>query len=137
MVIIYLLLVVFSKGQMSLVENVLSELDNIKSVKIEQQIEVLEIITGCETANRYHVYGFNKKGEISYLFRCKEESDWCERNCCASSVRPFKMKIYHIRTRQQFNGVNDTSNYFALINKPISCSCFCLSRYISIIPDQL
>jgi hypothetical protein len=49
---------------------------------IKQQVELLEILTGCETANRYHVYVRTLNGNFVYLFKCKEESDWCMRNCC-------------------------------------------------------
>lgn len=49
---------------------------------VKQQIELLEILSGCETANRYHVYVKLQNGQMVYLFKCKEKSGWCVRNCC-------------------------------------------------------
>jgi hypothetical protein len=53
-----------------------------KSAIVKQQIELLEILTGCETKNRYHVYITTHSGQFVYLFKCKEESDCCARMCC-------------------------------------------------------
>ena len=60
----------------------LFQLSQAKSAIIKQQVELLEILTGCETQNRYHVYITTHSGEFVYLFKCKEQSGWCDRNCC-------------------------------------------------------
>ena len=39
------------------VKDPMSELNTCTGVIIRQQPELFEAITGCETANRYHVYG--------------------------------------------------------------------------------
>lgn len=59
----------------------MTELSLATSAVIKQQIEFLEVLTGCETKNRYHVYIKTQTGEMIYLFKCKEESTWCQRNC--------------------------------------------------------
>ncbi len=59
----------------------LAELANANAAIIRQEIELLEILTGCETKNRYHVYIRGPNGQFTYLFKCKEESGWCMRNC--------------------------------------------------------
>ncbi len=61
----------------------LTMLSQAKSAYIEQQLELLEIVTGCETANRYHVYITTHSGELVYLFKCKEQSSCWTRNCCS------------------------------------------------------
>ena len=60
----------------------LIQLSQAKSAIIKQQFELMEVLTGCETANRYHCYIITHSGEFIYLFKCKESSSWCERNCC-------------------------------------------------------
>jgi len=56
-------------------------LRNAKSAFIKQKIELLEVLTGCETKNRYSVYLRYENGVNALLFKCKEESSWCARNC--------------------------------------------------------
>lgn len=51
------------------------------SVKIKQKIELLEVLTGCETKNRYNVILNFPNGATALLFKCKEDSNWCSRNC--------------------------------------------------------
>jgi hypothetical protein len=60
----------------------LSELSQAKSAIIKQQMDLVEMLTGCDTKNRYHVYIVTNTGEFVYLFKCKEESTWFMRNCC-------------------------------------------------------
>ena len=43
-------------NQYSLTEDPLNELSMCKKATIRQQPELMEIITGCESENRYHVF---------------------------------------------------------------------------------
>lgn len=52
-----------------------------KSALLKQKIQLLEIITGCEAKNRYNVFLKYPNDTYSYIFKCKEESDCCSRNC--------------------------------------------------------
>lgn len=83
---INLIIVTFKGLQMRMVSDPLLELAQAGSAIIKQQIELLEIMTGCETKNRYHVYIKTMNGEMSYLFKCKEESSWCSRNCLRLTI---------------------------------------------------
>jgi hypothetical protein len=74
-------LVQMNNLNLRLINDPLVELANAGSAIIKQKIELLEILTGCETANRYHVYIKTTNGEMTYLFKCKEESGCCERQC--------------------------------------------------------
>lgn len=106
---------------MELVVNPMDELEFCTEVFLEQKIELLEVLTGYETPNRYHVYMVTKTGKKKYLFKCKEESSWGCRNCCPSSSRAFEMKMIHIKSS------NKTVNYkqtIANISRPFTCT-FC------------
>ena len=63
------------------VNDPLSILQIAPQVKIKQTIEWLEVITGYETKNRYIIYA-KINSQNFYLFKCKEESGFCMRNCC-------------------------------------------------------
>ena len=108
------------------VENPLQELAGSKVAIIEQQVELLEMLTGCETKNRYHVYIQNPYGQKQYLFKCKEESGWCERNCCPSDSRPFLMRVKHVSGQAQMT--DDFSKTYAEFNRAFKCTCCCLAR---------
>ena len=81
---------------MKLVPDALSELMEAKEVVVEQKIELMEVLTGCETPNRYNVYLLDKNKQKKFLFKCKEESNWFCRNCVPSSHRSFFLKMHHI-----------------------------------------
>ena len=104
------------------VQDPMSELNNCTGVIIRQQPELFEAITGCETANRYHVYGQTPQG-LKYLFKCMEKSDYCMRSCCPSNIREFNMEIYHI-----INLGQQATKLFANALKPLMCPCFCCCR---------
>ena len=105
--------------------NPLADLNSMSSVLIRQQPEYLEAITGCETPNRYHVFGLTQSG-YTYLFKCSEISGWFMRNCCPSSARSFDMEIKHIASLGQFNA--NLSKNFATAIRPFTCTFFCLNR---------
>lgn len=111
----------FQGIQYVLVQDPLTELDNCKGVLIKQQPEILEAYTGCETPNRYHVFGETPNGYL-YLFKCFERSGYCMRNCCASNMREFNMDVLHVTQV----GVKKFANVF----KPFKCPCFCCNRPI-------
>ena len=62
------------------------------AAKIVQQVELLEIVSGCETNNRYDVF-CEMNGVKYFCFRCKEDSSWCMRNMCPSDLRSFKIHM--------------------------------------------
>ena len=104
------------------VKDPMSELNNCTGVIIRQQPELFEAITGCETANRYHVYGQTPQG-LKYLFKCMERSDFCMRSCCPSDIREFNMEIYHV-----INLGQQATKLFANALKPLMCPCLCCCR---------
>ena len=91
-------------------------LETCPIVKIKQQIEWLEVISGCETKNRYDVFA-KINDQSLYLFKCKEQSGWCMRNCCPSDCREFNLKL--TLPNQQI---------FAILERPFKCTCCCCNR---------
>ena len=108
------------------VQDPISELAMSYRATIRQQPEVTELLTGCESENRYHVFISLVNGMEKYLFKCKEQSTCCQRQCCPADAREFNMLIKHISNPMGFK--EDFSKYFAKLSKPYKCSCLCLAR---------
>ena len=87
---------------------------------IKQKVELLEILTGCETKNRYDV-ALKINNTFYKAFTCKEISNCCCRNFCYSEAREFQMDIKYTP-----NGVDCGS--WALIDRPFKCTCCCFCR---------
>jgi hypothetical protein len=110
---------------MQLVPDVLNELSENQEIVIEQKIELLEVLTGCESSNRYNIYLLDKDKTKKFLFKCKEQSNWCCRNCCFSNMKSFDLKMVHIINS------NKNINYkkaIAEFNKNFKCTCLCCPR---------
>ena len=75
----------------------LQYLTMVDQLLIKQKVEILEAVTGFETANKYEVLnsmgqnvGINHpqmSNHLNYLvnlqvYKAKEDSDCCTRNCC-------------------------------------------------------
>jgi len=110
---------------MKLVPNALNELMEAKEVVVEQKIELMEVLTGCETPNRYNVYLLDKSKQKKFLFKCKEESNWFCRNCVPSSNRSFYLKMHHIISS---NKKTDYKKTIADFDRPFMCTCLCCCR---------
>lgn len=79
---------VMKKGQNMVVMPIakrggLEKLRDLPRIFVKQKFEMLEMLTGCETENRYKVYAadenMEKVGES--IFKCKEKSNFFARNC--------------------------------------------------------
>jgi len=112
---------------------------HLESIFISQKVELLEMITGCETPNRYKVYEATKSGKDSKgnpIFLAEEKSGCCARMCLSGECRPFKV---HVLTKQypEMSG-GDTrldKEPFLLIDRPCKCTCYCIGRPIINIYD--
>jgi len=62
---------------------------------IQQQFDILEYVSGCETENRFHIYPISNDGDPKgrQIFKAREKSSWCARNCMHPHCRPFNMMI--------------------------------------------
>ena len=110
---------------MKLVPDALNELINAKEVIVEQKIELMEALTGCETPNRYNVFLIDQDRQKKFLFKCKEESNWFCRNCVPSSNRSFYLKMQHIISS---NKDTDYKQTIANFERPFMCTCLCCCR---------
>ena len=104
----------------------MSELAMSTGVLIRQQAQFLEQITGCESPNRYYVFSQSPQGGMKLLFKCKEYSSCCMRNCCTANSREFNMIIKHVANSAGLD--ENFSTPFVDIKKPFKLTCFCLDR---------
>ncbi|XP_074047225.1 phospholipid scramblase 1-like [Macrotis lagotis] len=87
----------------------LEYLTQIDQLLIHQQIEILEVLTGFETNNKYEIK--NSFGQRVYF--AVEENDCCTRNCCGPS-RPFVIKI-----------LDNLGKEVITFQRPLRCSSCC------------
>ena len=114
------------KGElMKLVPDFLNELLKANEVIIEQKLELMEALTGCETPNRYNVFFIDKDRQKKFLFKCKEDSNWFCRNCVPSNSRSFYMKMQHFISS---NKSTDYKQTIAEFERPFMFTCFCCCR---------
>ncbi|XP_064487653.1 phospholipid scramblase 1-like [Ornithodoros turicata] len=88
----------------------LEYLETVDQLIIRQKVELIEVLTGFETANAYVVV--NNEGQE--LFYATEESDICTRNGCGT-LRPFTMALRDV-----------SGSDIIHMNRPLRCdSCWC------------
>ena len=122
---------IYFKGEkMKILLSPLNYLQTINSIIIEQKLDILEIVSGCENPNKYHIYTPSPKGEKKYLFKCYEISNCCYRNFCPSNSRKFDLIIeYPIK----FDIKN--SKKVAFLSKKFNCkllNCCCSEPEIKV-----
>lgn len=87
----------------------LEYLTTIDQLLVQQKVELVEVITGFETNNKFNVK--NTLGQKVYW--AAEVNDCCTRNCCGP-LRRFDMKVYDIYQNEVIH-----------IRRPAACSsCF-------------
>ena len=116
----------FGGIQFVYVPDPMTELALSTGVLIRQEAQVFEQITGCESPNRYYVFSQSPQGGMKLLFKCKEYSECCMRNCCPASTREINMVIKHIATAANLD--ENFSAPFVDVKKPFKCTCCCLER---------
>lgn len=88
----------------------LEYLSQIDQILIHQQVELLEVLIGFETNNKYEIK--NILGQRIYF--AVEDTDCCTRNCCGTN-RPFTMRILDLMGREVIT-----------LQRPLRCtSCCC------------
>ncbi|XP_027625241.1 phospholipid scramblase 1 isoform X2 [Tupaia chinensis] len=87
----------------------LEYLSLIDQILIHQQIELLEVLTGFETNNKYEIK--NSLGQRVYF--AVEDTDFCTRNCCGAS-RPFTLRI-----------LDNSGQEVITMERPLRCSSCC------------
>ncbi len=68
----------------------------LEGIFVKQYFEVLEVISGCETENKYGIYR-KKKGKVKKkgkkLWKAKEKSGCLSRQCCSNECRELDIKV--------------------------------------------
>ncbi|KAF5914570.1 hypothetical protein HPG69_007956 [Diceros bicornis minor] len=99
----------------------LEYLSQIDQILIHQQIELLEVLTGFETNNKYEIK--NSFGQRIYF--AKEDTDCCTRYCCGAS-RPFNLKI-----------LDNIGQEVITMQRPLRCSSCCFPCCLQEVSEQL
>jgi hypothetical protein len=97
----------------------LEYLTQVDQLLVHQQVELLEVLTGFETANKYRIR--NTLGQQVYF--AAEQSDCLTRQCCGQA-RPFSMAI-----------LDNTQREVIHIERPLRCQslcCFCCLQQIEV-----
>lgn len=102
----------------------------LEGIFVKQKMDLTEVITGCETENKYYVYQ-KKDGEVKKkgkkLYKCKEKSSCYSRNCLSPICRELKMKIENLADNE------DLTEDCLMIEKPCTCTMLCCNRpYINV-----
>lgn len=97
----------------------------IDGLFIKQKISLLEVVSGCETSNRYDFYQ-KKEGELKKknkrkLWSAKEKSNCYSRNYLSNECRGMEIKI-----KNETNMDDDVS--CIKIHKPCTCTYWCCNR---------
>lgn len=95
-------------------------------VFVKQQFDAIEAITGCDTKNKYYVYEQTRDGgsKKKRLFKAKEESGWCVRNCMSADCKPFDMKIKKCAIDPDY----DNDETVILLERDCKCTFLCCNR---------
>ena len=107
-------------------EAIMEKINKANQMVIKQEIEIGEVITGCETKNRYNIYLIDSNNEKNLIFKCKEISSCLMRNCCPGSTRSFKMKVIQTLSNNLYG--SSYNNPYLIFEKPFKCTCCCLAR---------
>ena len=83
------------------VQDPMALLATAKKASVKQKFEFFEVITGCESANQYYVSCEDNEGNKRYLFKAKENSSWCCRNCCSGASREFDLDMKRVQYTSQ------------------------------------
>jgi len=96
-------------------------IESFSGIFIKQKVELLEVVTGCETKNKYYVYERGQDGSKlgKKILKCKESSGCCARNCMSGDCRPFKMKCTNL--------FNDNKICLEMVRE-CACTFMCYNR---------
>lgn len=89
-------------------------LHNIDFLLVKKKIEMMEVVLGCETKNRYHIFD-NQERE---LFTAKEATDWCTRQICGQA-RPVELPVMDSQGQEVLH-----------ITRPYRCQSCCFPCFL-------
>jgi len=99
----------------------------VKGVYIRQKFPLLQAVTGCQQRHKHYVYALGPDGKCkkgSKMFKCKENSGCCMRQCCTPGCRSFDMDVHH----KDYIDSNLDGKSFLKFERPFKCSFLCCNR---------
>jgi len=112
----------------------LQKLAMLPSIFVKQKFEMLEMLTGCETENRYKVYatdqGLDKVGRP--IFKCKEKSGFFARNLLRWAIVSIFIKLLQVVTV-----VLSAWEYCMKTEKRMMKSMICFSSWTDLVDSPL
>lgn len=98
-------------------------MDSLDGIYIIQKFEYIEaFLDGYESPNKYYVYALdssgNKTGKV--LLKCKEKTDFCQRNCLSQECRGINMKVKNLMSQNEDTVLE--------LTKPCNCTFACFNR---------
>ena len=101
------------------------KLDAQDGIFIKQKIDLLEVLTGCNTENKYEIFPLvnnEKKEGAAPLFLFSEKSSCFNRNCLSADCRPLNMNVLNF----QKQGVD--AEVCLKVVRPCKCTVACFNR---------
>jgi hypothetical protein len=102
---------------------------SLTGVFIKQEMNLLEVMTGCEVENKYKIYS-KKEGKTKKkgkgLWKAKEKSGCCSRNCLSNTCRELDIKV-----KNESNLEDDPTSL--RIHKPCTCTFYCCNRPVILV----
>ena len=98
----------------------LQVLADLNSIAVTQELELIEVVTGFETENKYDILNPEKNQQI--LFAREDTSDWNRMRW--GSMRAFDMSVYNIR--------NEEILHMKRFLRCTGCCCFCCLQKMEI-----
>ncbi|XP_055341389.1 phospholipid scramblase 1-like [Paramacrobiotus metropolitanus] len=86
---------------------------------IQQEVELLEVFTSCEGANKYRI----KNAMAQQVYYAEETTDCLTRQCCGN-MRPFDLRV-----------LDNAMNEVIRVHRPYrckSCCCFCCLQVLEV-----
>lgn len=111
----------FHDLQYSYVQDPVSEIEHCSGVLIKQYPDSLDFISGCESCNKYYIFGLSDNS-YKFLFKCEENIDCFMKFFCPESNKKLDMNLMHILSK------GDQPQKTGNISKPYTCSCCCICR---------
>ena len=121
MVLIGNIPVSFALNGRTYVPNPMTELEICDSVSIDERSQHI-LGWQCRYPNKYEI-----TSEGKYLFRCIEDGDKWQRNCCAANKREFTLYFIPITDEGSLRN-DDFQNSVIKVQKPFNCPFFCCKR---------
>ena len=91
----------------------LKVLQNVETLHVKQVLEMIEVLTKFETANKYHVYTKSPTGALVKILTAAERSPCLQRQLCGGA-RKFTIDIW-----------DEKNEKILRLIRPFSCNSFC------------